>query len=338
MLRIVCLALALMIPLVARAELRGHGGPVRALAVSPDGRLLLNGRPTSFRGVGIHEDHPVRGNALTNADREQIVAWTRQLGGTAIRSHYPLHPHLYELGDRLGILMWSEVPVYQMPGEYLGRPEVRGAGVDMVRRNVLANGNHASVFTWSVANELADVPAQPETDYLAAAAAAAKELDRSRPVSYALAGHPLAGCPAAYAPFDLLGLNDYFGWGGGQVARREDIRPYLDQMRGCYPSKALVVTETGAEANRSGPAGEKGTYEFQREYARHHLREYAATPYLSGAMWWTLQDFRIRPNWTGGNPRPTPPMHQKALIHFDGTPKPAFEDVREGFGAVEQYP
>ncbi len=43
MLRFVCLLLALLGPLTARAELRGHGGPVRALAVSPDGRLALSG-------------------------------------------------------------------------------------------------------------------------------------------------------------------------------------------------------------------------------------------------------------------------------------------------------
>ncbi|MDQ4135238.1 MAG: WD40 domain-containing protein, partial [Pseudomonadota bacterium] len=43
MLRFVCLLLALLGPITARAELRGHGGPVRALAVSPDGRLALSG-------------------------------------------------------------------------------------------------------------------------------------------------------------------------------------------------------------------------------------------------------------------------------------------------------
>ncbi|HEX2555955.1 MAG TPA: c-type cytochrome [Microvirga sp.] len=43
MLRFACLLLALLLPHAARAELRGHGGPVRALAVSADGRLAMSG-------------------------------------------------------------------------------------------------------------------------------------------------------------------------------------------------------------------------------------------------------------------------------------------------------
>src|SRR3712207_2139286 len=40
---VLCALLVLLLPASAGAELRGHGGPVRALAVSPDGRLALSG-------------------------------------------------------------------------------------------------------------------------------------------------------------------------------------------------------------------------------------------------------------------------------------------------------
>ena len=43
MIRTLLVLLALVLPDAAAAELRGHGGPVRALAVSPDGRLALSG-------------------------------------------------------------------------------------------------------------------------------------------------------------------------------------------------------------------------------------------------------------------------------------------------------
>ncbi|HEU4518004.1 MAG TPA: hypothetical protein VFS03_00700, partial [Microvirga sp.] len=43
MTRLVAALLACLAGLPAAAELRGHGGPVRAVAVSPDGRLALSG-------------------------------------------------------------------------------------------------------------------------------------------------------------------------------------------------------------------------------------------------------------------------------------------------------
>ena len=36
-----------------------------------------------------------------------------------------------------------------------------------------------------------------------------------------------------------------------------------------------MITEFGAEANRSGPVTEKGTYEFQAEFLRYHLEVFA---------------------------------------------------------------
>jgi cytochrome c len=43
MIRTLLVLFALVLPDIAAAELRGHGGPVRAVAVSPDGRLALSG-------------------------------------------------------------------------------------------------------------------------------------------------------------------------------------------------------------------------------------------------------------------------------------------------------
>ena len=45
----------------------------------------------------------------------------------------------------------------------------------------------------------------------------------------------------------------------------------------------------------------------------------------------------MRPAWDGGNPFSTPPIHQKALMHYDGTPKPAWTDVQRWYQAVDQF-
>jgi beta-glucuronidase len=111
-------------------------------------------------------------------------------------------------------------------------------------------------------------------------------------------------------------------------------------MRACHPDKALVVSEFGAEANRHGPVTEKGTFEFQQDWIRYQLGVFAEHPWLSGANYWTLQEYRVRPGWAGGNPLPTPGgvLSQKGVIAFDGTKKPAFGDLRTGYAATDQYP
>ena len=89
-----------------------------------------------------------------------------------------------------------------------------------------------------------------------------------------------------------------------------------------------MVTETGAEANRTGPVEEKGTYEFQSDYIKYHYDVYATKPWLSGALYWALKEFRVRPEWEGGNPRPQPPIHQKGVVAFDGTRKPGYTELQ----------
>ena len=46
----------------------------------------------------------------------------------------------------------------------------------------------------------------------------------------------------------------------------------------------------------------------------------------------------MRPGWEGGNPRPTSPIHQKGVVFFDGSKKPAFFDLQRNFRAIKQAP
>jgi beta-glucuronidase len=301
------------------------------------GRLLLNGLPVNLRGIAIHEDLPGKGPAWSEQDRLQAIAQIKDAGATMVRSHYPLSAAFHELADRAGLLVWSEVPVYRMNTGYLFA-STRRAAVNQVRRNVLDNENHASVMVWSVGNELKDSVPPRVRVYIRAAARVAKGIDPSRPVGIAIEGHPVAGCRKGYGPLNILGINDYFGWYDGQVANPLDLSPYLEQMRACYPTKALLVSEFGAEANRDGAPTEKGTFQFQREFLRFHLDVYATKPWLSGAVYWTLREFLVRPGWDGGNPVPDPPKHQKAVISYEGTVKPAYYDLQAAFRATQQYP
>ena len=144
---------------------------------------------------------------------------------------------------------------------------------------------------------------------------------------------------SAYAPLDLLGVNTYFGWypgPNGSVADRTRLGPYLDSLRKCYPSKAIAVTEFGAEANRKGPVEERGTYAFQADWNNFTLGIFAKKPWLSGALG-MLMNFHCRPTWSGGNPHPSPPMHAKGVFDYHGHPKPAAAVLSKWFHATQQY-
>ena len=312
-----------------------HTG-IRAVTVS-GGRLYLNFQPLDVRGVGLVEDSPTAGSALSPAQQAQLIAHAKSLGATMIRSQYPLSAYEEQLADEQGIMLWSEIPAYQVAESKLAA--VTPAAVTMLRENILDNGNHPSIVVWSVGNELAPQVGAAESAYIAATAKAAHALDPTRPVGIAFQGLPSVPCQAGYAPLDVLGVNDYFGWypgPSGQIADLGELAGYLAAVRACYARPAIMVTEFGAEANRDGPVDERGTYEYQSAFITAQLDSFATMPWLSGAIYWALQDFLARPGWTGGDPYPNPPTFQKGLFDVNGNPKPAAAVVSAAFAATAQ--
>jgi beta-glucuronidase len=312
---------------------------VRSIQVTADGRLELNGRLLDLRGVNLHEQSLTTGAALDPAQIAQLVDWTRELGATVIRAHYPLNPELEELADRDGILLWSEVPVYQIGSRYLNQPGWLAHAHSVLRTNILTNQNHPSVMLWSIGNELPTPPGQAEANYIAGAAALAHRLDPTRPVGMAISDWPGIPCQSAYAPLDVIGFNDYFGWfdaGGGTTDDRDALSPFLDSLRDCYPTKALMITEFGFDSNQNGPVEQRDTYAFQSDAVAFHLGVFASKPWLSAAMYHTLQEYDAFPGYSGGNTFPQPPLNQKGLITQEGVFKPAFAVVSAIYHATVQ--
>lgn len=322
---------------------------IRSIVVTPGGRIELNGRLLDVRGVNLHEQSLLTGAALDPAQLAQLMGWVRELGADIIRAHYPLNPELEEMADRDGILLWSEVPVYQVQSQYLNQPGWVERAHALLEQNILTNENHPSILVWSIGNELATPATPSEASYIAGAVALAHQLDPTRPVGMAISDWPGVSCQAAYTPLQVLGFNDYFGWfdaGGGGTDDRDALSPFLDSFRACYPNKATFITEFGFEANRNGPVEERGTYQFQADSAAFHLGVFASKPWLSGAMYFALEDFAVRPDFNGGNPFPDPPFNQKGLVcavqppdscpGITGDLKPAFSVVSSVYHSTVQ--
>jgi beta-glucuronidase len=182
------------------------------------------------------------------------------------------------------------------------------------------------------------LPAQAR--YIASAAALARQLDPTRPVGMAIKDWPGLGCQAAaYAPLDVIGVNEYFGWfdvGGGVTDDRDALGPFLDTVHQCMPNKSIIITEYGVDANRTGPVEERGTYAFQTNTAEFDLAVFAARPWLSGALYFPIQDYAAYPGYNGGNPLPSSPFNNKGLVDLYGNLKPAFAIVRAIYHATTQ--
>jgi hypothetical protein len=301
---------------------------IRRWSVDPHGRLLLNGRPLPLRGASFHEETAAHGGALTAADRAQIVRQLQALGANIAREHYPPHPALLEAFDRAGIVFWEQLPVWRLRGSQLRAHALRPIALSYLRRALLRDRNHPSVVAWSLSNETLR-GGRAEVEYLREGERLVRRLAPHALVAADTPLLPSEPVPSAYARLDALGLTSYVGWYGRTPVSR--VGPLLDAVRARFPRLALFVTELGAEANRAGPAREKGTFAFQRAYLARELSIADSRRFIAGVLVWLLRDFPVRPGWSGGNPHPHPPFNEKGLLHRNGTPKPAFAVVRNDF-------
>ncbi len=311
------------------------------------GHLRLNNRPVRLRGASIHEDMPGRGAALSAADMDRIVADLEELGANVTRAHYLMNDGLLRRFDRAGILVWNQAPIWQRDhrGNILGRPGERERALLTVRRTVTEARSHPSVLTHSVANELTFTPDElPSTRrFLLEAQEQARDLDPTLPISVDIKGRPGFAEQFTYHRFDMIGLNQYFGW-YSWVEDFNLLEPYIQELRDHYPDQAIVMTEWGAEARpelAGEPADLKGSYAFQSFHAQRTLDVIDRSPVLDGAIYWTLREFEIYPGWSGGAARRGPgpnTRHHKGLITYDGERKPAFSLLQQRYRATPLYP
>jgi hypothetical protein len=309
------------------------------------GLLYLNGRQIDLRGASIEEDAPGRGPALTPADEQQVVDELKAVHANVTRSQYPLSEGLLDRLDRAGILVWTEAPIYHRD-DLLHTPLQRAAALETLRGSVLATRNHPSILTESIANELTPVPdTTPGTKaYIDAAVPIVRALDPGVPIAIDVLSYPNFPAQQTYKQFDLLGISNYYGWYTGKVdhstANISGLVPFMRLTHQRYPGQALVMSEFGAEATFAGPADEKQTFAFQTDYLEQTLAAAAGLPFLNGAIYWTLREFAVKPDWNGGPPRPGithTSIHHKGLITYAGQPKPAFSVAARLFAATPLY-
>jgi len=302
----------------------------RSIAVRGD-EILLNGEPVFLRGVNVHEEIDGR-RAHSPDDARRLLQHARDLGANFVRlAHYPHNEHLVRLADRMGLLLWQEIPVYQ--GIDFADPAMR-AKLDAVLGEMIARDrNRAAVALWGVANETS--PGEERNAALSALAQRARELDPTRLVTAAFYGpgideqHRVTVSDPLVAALDVVGINEYFGWYVPWPVEPERVTwtPF---------GKPLIVSEFGAEA-RFGHHGADDVAsawneEFQAGFYRKQLRMLERIPFLRGTAPWVLLDFRspvrMHPFQAGYN--------RKGLLSERGEKKLAWRVIHDFYTEKER--
>ena len=321
----------------ARDTLRDRVG-FRTVAVKGDD-ILLNGRPIFLRGVSLHEEelgaNPDR--RITPAAARALLSLVKALHGNFVRlAHYPHSEIVTRLADTMGIMVWSEIPVYWRAD--FSDPDTLALARNMLAENILRDRNRASVIVWSVGNETPQGP--DRLKFLSTLADDARRLDGTRLVSAALLasrrtvdGRPETVIDDPLIPsLDLMAVNTYAGWYGGQPL---DTLP--DTIWHSPYDKPLILSEFGAGAlagfRDSSLHPHKFSEEFQAEYYRQTLAMAAKIPFLRGLSAWVLKDFR--------SPRRQNPVYQngwnrKGLVSETGVRKQAFGILAGYYRSLEK--
>jgi beta-glucuronidase len=282
--------------------------------------IVLNGKPIFLRGICIHEESPLRGGrAFSEDDARMLLTWAKELGCNFVRlAHYPHNEHMTRLADEMGIMVWSEIPVYWTI--LWDNPETFANARNQLAENITRDKNRSSIILWSVANETPVGEARMK--FLKGLIDHARMLDPTRLLTaanerrYADPNTQIVDDPLGEY-LDVLGCNEYVGWYDGLPEKADRLTWKI-----AY-NKPLIISEFGGDAlfGHHGDKGAKWTEEYQRDLYEHQVAMLKKIPALRGMSPWILTDFR-------SPRRPLPRIqdfyNRKGLISSRGERKQAF--------------
>lgn len=289
--------------------------------------FYVNGKKTFLRGVNYHQDREGKGWAISPEDEEHDIRLIKAMGANAIRtSHYPRSEHFYDLCDKYGLYVWTEIPLVDATTDSAA---FRSNTLHVTREMVLQHRRHKCIAMWGLFNELylkkmPDGQAEPLVREV-------KDLIRSldsRPVVAASNSPKKAGLNAIP---DALGFNMYPGWYGG---RSSDLGAQIESWRTANGRTCVAVSEYGAGGSlgqtcepgfRPKPNGKLHPVSYQLQHHIESWRAIKSNPHVWGAFVWVMFDCGSDSRREGARDG----LNDKGLVAFDHkTLKPAYEFYR----------
>ena len=289
-------------------------------------QLLLNGQPVFLRGISIHEEKPNGGGRANGPDdARRLLSWAKELGCNFVRlAHYPHNEYMVREAERMGLMVWSEIPVYWTI-DWTNADTYANASQqlrDMIRRDQ----NRCNVIIWSIANE---TPHSAERDrFLSNLSKQAHEMDSTRLVSMAMEVLSAANYHNRLQDnmneyVDVISFNQYIGW-------YRDVNDAAKMTWEIPYDKPVIISEFGggAKAGFHGAKNLRFTEEFQENLYRENTAMLDKIDGLAGTTPWILKDFR--------SPRRLLPgiqdyYNRKGLFSDDGHKKKAFYVLKQWY-------
>ena len=253
----------------------------RTATFKADG-FYLNGKKTFLRGLNRHQSYPYIGYAAPESlEREDARILKKELGCTAVRtSHYPQSQYFLDECDRLGLLVFTELPGWQ----HIGNDKWKDEACVMLREMILQYRNHPSIILWGVRiNESVD-----DDEFYTRTNAIAHSLDPSRMTSgvrYLEKSHLLE---------DVYAYNDFSHNGVTPGAKKKkDVTPDT--------KKAFLISECNGHMY---PTKSFDDYSHRQEHALRHVRVQNAalsSGEHAGCFGWCMFDYQTHKDFGSGD-------------------------------------
>ena len=244
--------------------------------------FYLNGKKTFLRGLNRHQSYPYVGYAApASLQREDARILKQELGCNAVRtSHYPQSKHFIEECDKLGLLVFTEIPGWQ----HIGGEGWKDQAVENTREMVLQYRNHPSIVLWGVRiNE-----SQDDDEFYRRTNEAAHELDPSRATS------GVRFLQKSSLLEDVYAFNDFSHTGDNPgVKPKKSVTPDL--------GKALLISEHNGHMFPTKPYD---TWQKRQEHALRHARvqnDAAADGGHAGCFGWCMFDYATHKDFGSGD-------------------------------------
>jgi beta-galactosidase len=298
-------------------------------------RFVLNGKPLKLVGANRHQDMPGKGSALLDEDHRNDFKHIKDLGMNFVRlAHYPQARAVYDMCDRLGLLVWTEMPGTVRITQSEAFTE---NSLNMQREHIRQTLNHPSVVFYGYMNEVMiqlfsgsnrDMPEAERRQIADATVELAEKLEELTKKEApgrktVMAVHYTSSFIDGYNKYgltdvsDVLGWNLYFGWYYGD---KEDLRPFLAEQHARYPDRPLIMSEYGPGADVRNHSETPKPWDFTEDYQvimhESYLDQMMNMPYLAGFAAWNFADF--------GSERRSdaiPHVNQKGLVNYDRSEK-----------------